>query len=37
VRYNDPELDIKWPIKSPIMSERDKDLPSLKEFIEKYR
>ncbi len=37
VKYNEPELNIIWPIKNPILSERDKSLPSLKEFVEKYR
>lgn len=37
VKYDEPKLDIKWPIKNPVVSDRDKNLPSLKEFIEKFR
>jgi len=28
--WNDPEINIKWPIDKPIMSERDQKLPLLK-------
>ena len=31
VRYDDPELKIKWKIKNPIMSDRDKEAPLLKD------
>lgn len=37
VKYDDPELAIKWPIKNPIVSERDKNLLSLADFVKKYR
>lgn len=30
--WNDPELQIPWPINSPILSEKDKLLPNLKEI-----
>jgi len=30
VIWNDHEIDIKWPIKDPILSSRDKSLPNLK-------
>ena len=30
--YNDAELAIDWPIKSPIISDKDKDLPSFKDY-----
>ena len=30
ILWNDPELDIPWPIDNPIMIEKDKRLPSLK-------
>ena len=32
LRWNDPQLDINWPIDPPILSEKDKSLPFLKEF-----
>ncbi|ONN27377.1 dTDP-4-dehydrorhamnose 3,5-epimerase [Thermosipho affectus] len=40
VIWNDPDINIKWPfeeygIKEPILSEKDKKLPQLKEIVEK--
>lgn len=32
VIWNDPELDIAWPIESPTLSEKDKRLPTLAEL-----
>jgi dTDP-4-dehydrorhamnose 3,5-epimerase len=32
--YSDPDLNIDWKNKSPIVSPKDKILPSLKEFTE---
>ena len=32
VRYDDPSLAIEWPIKNPILSERDKNLPTLEQL-----
>ncbi len=29
VRYNDPDFKIKWPIRNPILSDRDKNWPLL--------
>lgn len=29
VKYNDPSLNIKWPVKKTILSDNDKDLPFL--------
>ena len=29
--WNDPEINIDWPIREPILSEKDKKLPSLKD------
>lgn len=34
VTWDDPELNIEWPIENPILSEKDKNNPSLKEFLE---
>jgi dTDP-4-dehydrorhamnose 3,5-epimerase len=31
VRYDDPQLAIEWPLKNPILSERDRALPRLTE------
>jgi dTDP-4-dehydrorhamnose 3,5-epimerase len=36
VLWNDPDLDIPWPIKDPILSERDQNLPPLKEADNNY-
>jgi len=33
IRWNDPELDIKWGVKSPILSEKDSILPFLKDAV----
>lgn len=38
VAWDDPDLGIDWPIKDPILSDRDKNNPTLKElFPEKFR
>lgn len=37
IAWNDPDLNIKWPVENPILSERDKNNPTLKEtFPEKF-
>nr|WP_237702072.1 dTDP-4-dehydrorhamnose 3,5-epimerase [Thermococcus sp. AM4] len=33
--WNDPELDIDWPVDEPIVSEKDRKLPTLREAIER--
>ncbi|TAH39198.1 MAG: dTDP-4-dehydrorhamnose 3,5-epimerase [Bacteroidetes bacterium] len=33
IRYNDPELNIKWQTKEPIVSKKDSVLPTLKEYL----
>lgn len=33
IRYDDPELAINWPIKGPIVSEKDKALPLLADSL----
>ncbi|MCL6002312.1 MAG: dTDP-4-dehydrorhamnose 3,5-epimerase [Thermoplasmatales archaeon] len=35
VRWNDPDINIKWPTDSPILSEKDGNLPFIKEMIER--
>jgi len=36
IRYNDNDLKIKWPIKKPIVSQKDRDALDFKEYIKKY-
>jgi len=33
IAWDDPDLNIKWPIKDPIISERDKNNPTLRELF----
>jgi dTDP-4-dehydrorhamnose 3,5-epimerase len=37
ILWNDPELDIRWGIEQPVVSGKDKELPSLKEFLRQTR
>ena len=37
IRYNDEDLKIKWPIKKPILSKKDRGNISLKEFNKKFK
>ena len=37
IRWDDPELDISWPIKEPLVSDRDQSLGSLAQFLEKQK
>jgi dTDP-4-dehydrorhamnose 3,5-epimerase len=32
VRWNDPDLAIDWPVKNPVLSDRDQALPALKDI-----
>ncbi len=32
IAWDDPDLNIKWPVKNPIISERDRDNPTLREL-----
>jgi dTDP-4-dehydrorhamnose 3,5-epimerase len=32
IRYNDPELNIPWPLSDPLVSDRDKALPGFREY-----
>jgi dTDP-4-dehydrorhamnose 3,5-epimerase len=34
--WNDPDLNIKWPIKKPVLSEKDAKLPTLKNSDNKF-
>jgi len=36
IKWNDPDLGIKWPVKNPIVSKRDSKAMSFKEFVEKH-
>ena len=33
VIWSDPDLNIDWPIQTPLLSEKDTNLPSLKEYV----
>jgi len=35
IQWNDPEIDIKWPILSPVLSEKDKAATALNEINQK--
>lgn len=35
--WNDPDLNINWPVDKPILSEKDTKNVTLREFIEKYK
>ena len=35
IRWNDPNLKIKWPIKKPILSKKDRKNLTFKEFLKK--
>ena len=37
IKYNDNDLNIKWPVKKPILSSKDKNNLSLKECIKKIK
>lgn len=33
IRWNDPDLAVDWPVKEPVLSLKDEELPMLKEVI----
>ena len=37
LKYNDKDLNINWPIKKPILSKKDKNNFSLKQYLKKYK
>ena len=37
IKYNDKDLNIKWPIKKPIISKKDKNNLNYKDFLKKNR
>lgn len=36
IKWNDAQLGIKWPAKNPILSDKDAEASSFKEFVKKY-
>ena len=34
IRWNDPQLAIEWDVKNPIISEKDRNAPSFKDFVD---
>jgi dTDP-4-dehydrorhamnose 3,5-epimerase len=37
ILYNDPDLNIDWKVKDPVVSEKDMKAPSFKEYIKKWQ
>lgn len=37
ILWNDPDIGIKWPVKRPILSEKDRGLPLLKDAYNNFR
>ena len=35
IRWNDPEIDIKWPLEPTVLSDKDKDAPLLSERVKR--
>lgn len=36
IRWNDPDLNIPWPVKDPILSQKDSQLPFVSNFISPF-
>lgn len=36
IKWNDPDIAIEWPVKDPILSEKDAKAGSFREFVEKH-
>ena len=32
IRWNDPEIDIDWPVEDPLLAEKDRDASRLKDL-----
>ena len=37
IKWDDPDIGVKWPVKGPVLSERDRNAMSFKEFMKKHR
>src|SRR5690606_16805953 len=33
IHWNDPDLNIQWPVENPIVSQKDKELPTFAELL----
>ena len=36
IRWNDPSVGIEWPVKEPVLSDKDKNLPFLREIVSPF-
>ena len=36
IRYNDPDIGVKWPISHKILSQKDEELPLLEQIVKSY-
>ncbi|MBU0536630.1 MAG: dTDP-4-dehydrorhamnose 3,5-epimerase [Nanoarchaeota archaeon] len=36
IKWDDPDIGIEWPVKNPMISDRDKNAISFKKFVEKH-
>ena len=37
IMYNDKDLNIKWPVRNPIVSDKDRNNLSFKDYKKKYK
>ncbi|MBY9078657.1 dTDP-4-dehydrorhamnose 3,5-epimerase [Paenibacillus sp. HN-1] len=37
IRWNDPSIGVQWPTEAPILSEKDKNLPTLEAFLAQHK
>ena len=35
LRWDDPDLNVRWPVTTPLLSRRDATAPSLRQYLEK--